>query len=265
MVKYFRIFLLYFQYVLAHPSRSVVWTLIGLLDALIFLAFLRGVFQNNQQIDTWTLSTISSYYFVLIAAGSALMSKIEVAVLKKDNEQGEIDNHLLKPISYYWDKFYYEIPYRIFQGGIGIGLCMFMTFLFGTTLHLANTPLEISAAILIILLGFFVSFTFKLTIGIISFLTTDIRGLNELVMIVILLFSGYLIPVNLLPGILQTIALSLPFPYIVFYPVMAILGELSTKEILHVLIIQSAWLLGLGIVYKILWRHVVKHVVSLGR
>lgn len=264
-MKYFRIFLLYFQYVLAHPSRSIIWTFISLLDALIFLAFLRGVFQQHTQLENWTLSTISSYYFILIAVGPMLVSKIEVAVLKKDNEQGEIDNHLLQPISYYWEKFYYEIPYRLFQGGVGILLCFLMTILFGATIHFADTPFEILATVLMIVLGFFVSFTFKITIGIISFLTTDIRGLNELVTIIILLFSGYLIPVNLLPALLQNIALSLPFAYVVFYPVMAVLGALSTQQIIQVLVLQIAWLFGLCVIYKILWRHVLKHVVSIGK
>lgn len=264
-MRYFRIFLLYSQYLLAHPGKSIVWTLTAFLDALIFLAFLSGVFQQQTHILDWTLSSVTAYYFILIAVSVGLLSKIDISILTQDIEKGEIDGRLLKPISYYWQKFYYEVPYRIFQGLLGIIIGTSMAYVLKIHLPLVHDSVLLLQTVLIIILAYFLSFTFKMIIGIISFVTTDIRGLNELVTMIVLLFSGMILPLNLLPVWMQNIAYSLPFAYIVYYPIMAILGQISQNQLLSVIMMQAVWIIGLGLIYKQLWKYVLKHFVSAGK
>ncbi len=258
-MRYWKMFLLNLQYIFAHPGRSIVWVMIGLIEATIYLAFLRGVIQQHSHLSSWTLSTVSAYYFLLIALGAFLMTHPEVQILRNDVELGQIDSKLLLPFSYYWQNFFNEIPYRIFQGAIGSIFFFGFFFLFGAKIAYSSWLVSITLSIPIIILAYFISFTFKMIVGIIAFLTTDIRGLNELIEITIALFSGSLLPLNLLPIILAKLAFALPFAYIIYYPLMAVLGQLSVSLMMRVLIIQMVWLLFFWIAYTLLWKKVLKH------
>ncbi len=264
-MRYFRIFLLHFQNLLAHRGRSIVWLFIALVEALIYLAFIRGVFQEHSSLSHWTLPSVSAYYFLLVATAATLMTHIEVKILHDDIELGQIDGRLLKPFSYYWQNFYFEIPYRFFQGVLGILLCVGLSMVFGVTIFSPLSMFQIGLCCLIFLLAYFISFTFKMIVGILSFITTDIRGLNELLTILIIIFAGYILPINLLPGILESIAYALPFAYIIYYPIVALLGQLSVPMMLQVIGIQIAWLVGFAFVYKIVWRSVLRQFASVGQ
>jgi len=231
---------------------------------MLFLAFIRGVFANNNSLGGSTLSTVTSYYFLLILGAAFLMSHTETPILRDDIEKGELAGRLLKPLSYYWQRFFYEIPYRIFQGLLAVVIYFALSYIYGNFLRLELSLIQIILTIFIMIMAYMISFTFKIIIGIIALWTTDNRGIQQLVDAIIILFAGLIVPVNLLPGILEKVAYILPFSYMIYFPVIAIQGKLSFYSLSSVFGIQVIWLVILVFAFITIWKRGLKRFTDLG-
>src|SRR5258708_30397020 len=200
-MRYVRIFLLHLQSTFAERARSFVWFLMSLLNPLMLLLFWRGEIQmNNSRSINWSLTTITSYYFLQIIVGSMLMSHTEDDVARRDIEEGNLAAYLLRPFSYYGIKLLNELSYRILQGGMGILVLIIFYFFFVNFLTIANSPLKIFLSIIIAILAFIVSFTYKMVLGIVAFWLTDIGGIFQLSEMLIFIFAGNIIPLSLFPS-----------------------------------------------------------------
>jgi ABC-2 type transport system permease protein len=224
---------------------------------------MRGVFQNNSSLEGWTLSSATGYYLLLILAPALLMAHPEIPVLRDDIERGELAGRLLKPLSYYWQRFFHEIPYRLFQGGCGVIIYIVLTFYLGNFIEINFTLPKIGLIAILVILAYFIAFTFKMIVAIVAFWTTDIRGLHELIEVLIVIFGGFIVPINLLPSLLEKIANILPFSYIIYYPIIAIQGSLSLDSLLKIIGIQLIWLVTLIILFKLTWKKAIRAFTDL--
>ncbi len=263
-MRFFRIFLLNSNYLLSHRSRPLIYVFTYVFNSLIFLALIRGVFANSNNLSGWTIPSITSYYFLLIPAAATLMTHPEDTIVRYDIEKEELAGRLLKPFSYYWLRFFHEIPVRIFQSIVGIFIFLALSTIFGSFLQLNFTPQQIVLTTAIIMLAYMICFTFKMVIGIMALWTTDNRGLKELIEILIIMFAGYLVPLNLLPGALEKTAYFLPFAYIIYFPVVAIQGKLSFQALIGTIGIQIIWLIVLCFLFHVLWGKGLRKFSDLG-
>lgn len=219
-MRHLRILLICWSDAFAQRARSIVWFLIAFILPLVTLLFWQGAFQNRSLIGGWTLLEMRSYYLLGMVAMSMLMAHVEIHVAYRDIKEGEIAARLLKPISYLWMMIALETPWRIIQGVIGI--FVLLTFLaFGVRIQFAVGVETIIMGILISISAFLLSYFLKMCIGILAFWFTDINALIETQEVLMLVFSGYIMPVDLLPWNLYQVSLFTPFPYIIYFPIMA--------------------------------------------
>lgn len=261
-MRYVRLFSVFFQHVSEQRARSLVWFILSIFSPVLMILFWRGAKTDAAQ---WSFSNVTSYYLLLVIAGSLLMSHIEDDVAVLDIQEGGLAAYLLKPFNYYWIKFYSELPWRIFQGIFGIISFFVITFLFHITVAISLSPMTIATTFLMAFFGYFISFTYKMVLGLLAFWFTDISGMYQLSEMLIFIFAGYIVPIRLYPDILATIAYLLPFPYILYYPTIALQGILTQWEIIRVIGIQCAWLIGLTLTYMILWKKGIKIFTGVGQ
>src|SRR3989344_4548029 len=168
MIEHLKIILLHFEHIIEHRARSFVWFLLALINPLILILFWRGASQENiaSQIS---LPELTAYYFFLIFGVTFLMAHIEEDVAYYDIKQGNLVRYLLRPISYYWIKFYEELPYRVLQGFYGLIILAILFSFFGNFASLILTPLILILSVLIAIFAYFISFTFKMIVGLLAF------------------------------------------------------------------------------------------------
>ncbi len=252
-MRYIKIFYLTSQHVLEYKARSFVWFLIALLNPLLLLLFWRGVtFVGTNHIKGWNISTITSYYLLITLANAFLQSHINEDIARDDVRKGELSVYLLKPISYFWKKFIEEIPYRVLQGCFGIIITIILSFLLGE-FFITNSIAIIVMAVLISIFAMFMSFTFKMILGLLSLWLIDIDGFFQLNEMFTLIFAGFVIPLYLFPPLLANIAYILPYSYMIYFPIIALQGKLTIAQCLYVLGIQGIWLILFFYSYKYLW------------
>src|SRR6185437_16052175 len=151
-MRYAKIFSLYFQNVFSHRGRPLVYVFTYVFSSILFLAFMQGVFKQSTTINNWSFSSVMSYYFLLIIAEAVLMSHPEVPIIRDDIEKGELAGRLLKPFSYYWQRFNAEIPVRIFQGISGLVFFFILVYLFHAQVQFSLTISTAFFAFIIIIL-----------------------------------------------------------------------------------------------------------------
>src|SRR5215813_3436165 len=105
---------------------------------------------------------------------------------------------------------------------------------------------------------------FQGTIGMLNFWTTRGAAAFDLYMAVEMLLSGRLVPLQLMPGWVQTLANFLPFKWTFGYPIESLVGNLSTQQLLLGLCVQALWI-GIGfLLFKVAWSSAIKRFVSVG-
>ena len=225
---------------------------------------MKGIFEGRDMIQGWGLDRIAIYYFLLIPMAGILLSHPEFPIVRDDIEKGELAGRLLKPFSYYWQRFFIEIPVRIFQGGIGILIFILFSYYFNLASSIKIDTERIIPLIAMFILAYFICFTLKMILAITALWTTDIRGIRETLDTVIYIFAGYIVPITLLPDTLLRIAKMTPFPYMMYYPVIAIQGSMKFNQMWEIVAVQIFWVILLSIIFRFQWRRGLMRFTDLG-
>ncbi len=260
-----KIFLLHFQQVFQHRLRSLVWFFIPLMNNLTLILFWSGVLAQTNPDPDWNTRSMTTYYFLLTIAGAMLSSHIEEDVALYDIQYGDLTRYLTRPFPYYWIKFIEEIPYRILQGSYGIILLILFSVYFKNVIQITKDPITIIYASIIAVMAFFLTFTFKMNLGLSAFWFKDSRGFFELFTIILIVCSGGIIPLHLLPQSIQSIMYVLPFAYTAYFPIMAIQGNLSYVQLLYVIGMQGVWIVLFVILNRSLWKRGIYEFTAVGQ
>ncbi|OGK42926.1 hypothetical protein A3A74_03175 [Candidatus Roizmanbacteria bacterium RIFCSPLOWO2_01_FULL_35_13] len=263
-MSFLKIFLLHFEGIFEHRLRSFIWFLIPVTNMLPMILFWTLATRTNPYIS-WSMQSLNSYYLVLIIAMALLTSHIEEDVGDIDIKQGELTKYLMKPFSYYWIKFFEEIPYRILQGFYGVVLLLILSTLFGEFFQINLSVNIVFFGLIAATLAFFISHTFKMIVGYMAFWFTDNRAITEAVFILIIIFAGQVVPLELFPGKLKEVALFLPFASMIYYPVIIFLGKTNLIETLKILSLQTFWLVFFLILEKVVWNKGIRKFTAIGQ
>ena len=124
--------------------------------------------------------------------------------------------------------------------------------LFGAVLfgfRVPDDPVVLALLPVSITLAVVVSFACRFLVSLAAFWLTEIRGVVLFYVLVTGLLGGHLIPVQLFPGWMQTLAYATPFPAIIQWPIDLVTGQATGWEVGRVVAAQLGWavvLLGLG-------------------
>jgi len=265
-MRYVRILFLHFQDVFESRGRAFVWFLTITIYPLLLILFWSGASSKKPLGNGWNLSLITSYYFFLTVAFSLLISHVEEGVSKIDIREGMLVAYLLRPFSYYWKKFFEELTARVFQSVYAVVFCLVVVIILRRNIFvITHDPALLLMSTFLIIGAVMLSFTIKMTMGICTFWFLDIRGSYEVMYMIEMIFSGLLMPLIFLPSFFQKIAYLLPFSYIVYFPVSAILGRLSMVNLIEIFLAQMVWLASVGLIYHFLWIAGVRKFSAVGQ
>lgn len=115
------------------------------------------------------------------------------------------------------------------------------------------------------IMAYFISFIFKMIVGLSALWIIDYGGLQQLTIVIQMVFAGFVIPIQFFHPILKNIANILPFSYMIYYPVLAMQGKLVGMELLRVIGIQILWLGILILLYKKMWKVGIRMFTGIGQ
>ena len=129
---------------------------------------------------------------------------------------------------------------------------------------LTRDPLLLALVVPSIALAWLITFAIMFAIGALAFFLTQTMAIANLYFGLFSLFSGYLMPLDLLPPWIARIAAWLPFRFMLSAPVELLTGRHSHAELLVLLGAQLAWAAITLAASLVLWRAGVRRFESVG-
>ena len=125
-----------------------------------------------------------------------------------------------------------------------------------------SSPATWVAFAVAVVLASLVGFALRFCSNLLAFWLIDIRGIDQMVTMLIMFFAGMLLPINLFPSWLETIARALPFASMIQLPVEIYLGLHANPG--TVLVQQALWAGSLLLLGRVMLGSATRRLVVQG-
>ena len=176
--------------------------------------------------------------------------------------EGEFSGWLLKPIHpIHYDLSTFagqKVPWLILYLPIAVALSL----IFHPTIH--PSPLEVVVFLVAIWGAYVIRSMNSFALGMVTFWTTRVGAIFQVWFLAELLLSGRLLPLPLMPHWAQTLAAWLPSKWTFYFPIEALVGNMSTTSLLTGLGMQLLWTAIMGSIVLGAWRFAVRQYTAVG-
>lgn len=238
----------------AYPIASAAGVFTNIVFGLMRGSIMLALFTERARIGAYDATATLTYVWL----GQGLLTVVglwgwqELALRVRT---GDIAIDLIRPVhplraalAADFGRALYQLLVR-FVPPVAVGLVFFHTLPPADGIAALGFALSVTIAIAI-------SFGFRYLYNVAAFWTTDHRGTMILALVVMSVFSGFIVPIQFFPDWLAAIANATPFPSMMQTPVDIWIGAISGPGIAFALARQLAWaaallslsylLLGLG-------------------
>jgi ABC-2 type transport system permease protein len=175
---------------------------------------------------------------------------------------GQFSAMLLRPMHpIHWDLAYFAGT-RIMSVILWLPIAAILVIAF----HPVFTPTV--AGVLVFLVAIWGAYLIRSVnqwmLGLVTFWTTRVGAIFQLYITAETLLSGRLVPLAVIPHWVQVVAAFLPFQWTFQFPILVLIGKLSTEQMLLGLAAQAAWILGGFLLLKFVWSACVRHDSAVG-
>ena len=235
----------------------------------IFVAFFLWdkIFENPGRIVFgYDRSKILTYVFALIIVRALVLSARAVDVAG-DITQGGLSNYLIRPINYFKYWFTRDLSSKLLNISFAFFEFIVLYLILRPPLYFQQNIFVIFAFLVSIIIAIMIYFYTLFIVSSVPFWAPELGwGSHFLVTVIMIEFlSGALFPMDILPVGIQQVVMSLPFPYLIYFPVQVYLGNITGALLVKGLLISTTWMIVLGISMKYIWSKGLKVYESIGR
>jgi ABC-2 type transport system permease protein len=233
----------------------------NLISMVVFVFFWRAVYANTASLAGLALETTLAY--ILLARIFQPLAEFNmINEFGYHLREGGIVHVLLRPLDAQLS--YYATALATLATALvrHLPLVLVATVFFG--LRWPADPQVWLVFIVSALLGRSVLFCLDWIFGCLTFYTTEIWGLYVVVSAVSVVFTGGLVPLNMMPDWLRWVVQSTPFAQAIYVPVSLLSGLMPLAEAPRLLLGQAAWLAAMLILSRLFFRVAIRTVTVQG-
>jgi ABC-2 type transport system permease protein len=239
----------------------LIWTPVH----FILLFFIWIIIYQNPQAETnfdYSLSAILGYALISTLISESLFLYRIAWRLQNDNLNGTLTIYLCRPVDYLAFSLAETIPFSLISFSLSLPVVVLL-------ISVMRVPIVLNGFILLgfvicLVISYLLSYFCFILVGISTFYIRYIWPIRALFLAVMQVIGGELIPVDILPPVVQNIAYLLPFYLINFVPAQWLLGRLSLPEFLFSVVYGIFWIVILGLFTKYCWNRAVNKFESAG-
>lgn len=176
--------------------------------------------------------------------------------------EGELSAALLRPLHPLHDDIAAFAGWKVVTIVLWLPIAVVLWIAFDPVLD--PTLLEIGVFSIAIWGAYLIRTMFLSTLGMVTFWTTRVSALFELMIAAELLLSGRLVPLPLMPDWAEDVANVLPFKWSFYFPIQALVGDMPRNELLGGLAIQALWMVVLTGLTLFVWRFAIRRYSAVG-
>jgi ABC-2 type transport system permease protein len=246
--------------IVAYRAEFVVWILTTNMP-LVQLAVWLAVAADGP-VGRFDAHAFKAYYLSVLAV-RLLTSTWVVWQMSQEIRDGTLSSRLLRPINpifSYAAQHLAGVPMRALVISPIVAL---MVVAAGDRLALGS-PTRVAILSASLLGAWFLIFFTMVLVGALAFFVDSAIAVFELWLAVHAIFSGYLIPLEMLPSWIGRAAAVLPFRYMLGFSVEILIGHLGTRAALGQLAAQWGYVLLLFSLAMLVWRAGLKRYAAFG-
>ena len=244
--------------------RAAMWmyTLGMVAEPTIYLVVWTTIARTHGgSVDGVTASQFAAYYIVW-----TLVRMMNIVFTPFGWEfrirEGQFSGWLTKPIHpVHYDLASFagqKVPWLILYLPIAVALSL----VFHPSIH------PNAAAVIVFLVAIWGAYVIRsmnaFALGMVTFWTTRVGAIFQVWFLAELLLSGRLLPLPLMPHWAQTLAAWLPFKWTFYFPIEALIGQMSTSSLLTGLGMQLLWTAIMASVVAAAWRFALRQYTAVG-
>ena len=218
---------------------------------------------NSQggSVGGYTIGTLSAYYVVwtLVRQMNLILTPYE---WEYRIQQGDLSAQLLRPLHPVNNEVAQFAGWKFVQILLWIPLGTLMALIFKPVLH--PNLLQVVVFFFAIWGAYLVRTVVYTSLGLITFWTTRVSAIFELIFAFELILGGRLVPMTFMPLWIQQIAFYCPFQWTFFFPINALVGNMSAPDLFTGLGMQLAWIVMGYIALNIVWHFGIRRFTSVG-
>ena len=254
---------------LVYKAQIFMWLFISFLEILFVVFLYQAIYRNSDDGMNSIINGFNFYEMVLYMITSFIFSFVVFQSetswnIFQDIKEGTIANTLTKPVSY-------RLRHSFACFGVtAIGFLVIMVPLISIVYGIFIYFNLVAMTILEFLLNFLVFIVFAViatlindaisyTIGLLTFFTEHMFGLNLFRNSLQGFLSGQLIPLSFM-GVVGVVFSFTPFAFMNSTPVLTLMGKLELYNMAIYLFIGVVWIVVLEGMNKILFKYCVKRV-----
>lgn len=263
--KWRAILAMFFQDGLVYKASAVIWILTDMVTAVTMPLIWLASYNGRPSIHGFAPSEMVLYYLVMLSLTSLIESHI-LWDMAGDVKQGKFNIYLTRPYSFMAYMYAANLGWRVMRTLLAAPLFLLVAFAFRAYLPpFSLAHYQIGPPFwLAVVGGHFLSFAITYALGLLALWLYEVRSLFNFYYLPLLLFSGQLAPLALLPSALQSAARWMPFPYTLAFPTQVFLGKMTGSALAWGLTAQAAWtLIALGLA-AVLWRGGLRRYTAFG-
>jgi ABC-2 type transport system permease protein len=241
----------------------LIWMIGQVGEPLIFLVVWSTVSNGmGGSVGDYTTGAFVSYFLVLM-----LVNQFTYTWLMWDYEwrirDGTLSFALLKPVHPIHSFIADNLMTKAIQVPVLTVIAVALAFAFHAVLSVSLWV--VVAFIPVLILAFFVRFLLEWTLAQAAFWTTRVGSLNQLYFLLLLLLSGQIAPLSLLPHPVQIAAKILPLYWTVGFPTELLLGKVTPSAALFGIGVQAIWLVVTFSLSRVVFKLGVKAYSAVGQ
>ena len=217
--------------------------------------------QQGGSVEGYTAGNFAAYYIVW-----TLVRNMNIVFTPFGWEErirtGELSGWMLRP----GHPIHYDLAF--FAGWKFVVIIMWLPIAAVLSLlfrpELETNALQVAVFVVAIWGAYLIRSLVLWVLGMITFWTTRVTALYEAYFVAELLLSGRLVPMDLLPDWAQAVAWFLPFQWTFAFPITALVGPITTAELLVGLLMQGLWIAIGTLAVRIVWHRGVRRYGAVG-
>jgi viologen exporter family transport system permease protein len=246
----------------AYRAEFVVWMLTSTMPLVMLALWTSVAAEGGGAFGPFTSSAFVAYYLTTLMVRN-LTGNWVLWQINDEIRRGLLSMRLLRPVHPFWTygaSHFSSVPLRvvvILPFALVLGLS-------SARAQLTGDPALIGLFCAAVLGAWILTFLVLAAIGCLCFFIEKSMSMFEIYMGVFGIFSGYLIPLPLLPGWVRQLAQWLPFRYMLAFPVETLNGWYDRGQALRLLGLQWCYIAAMTALALGLWRAGVRRFEAYG-